>query len=53
VFADDIYPDKRTASYTMMLTAEGESAAGCATSGAGSALWLLLGLPLIWRRRRR
>jgi len=52
VFADDIYPDKRTASYTMMLTSEGEAAAGCATSGIGSALWLLLGLPLIWRRKR-
>jgi hypothetical protein len=52
VFADDIYPDKRMASHEMQLTAEGDAAAGCSTSGLGSALWLLVGLPLVWRRRR-
>ena len=52
VFADDVYPDKRLASHEMQLTSEGEAATGCATSGLGTALWLLVGLPLIWRRRR-
>jgi len=43
------------ADYIMTLFAKDESGGGCSVGGTGSApLWLLvLGLPLVWRRRRR
>jgi len=54
VFADDIYSDKRMASCEFKLISEGEAASGCSTGGLGSlaGLWLVLGLPLVLRRRR-
>jgi hypothetical protein len=51
VFADDLYPEKKTATATFKLTAEGDPVGGgCATVGAGS-LWALLGLALLRRKK--
>ena len=54
VFADDLYPEKNTASVQLTLTAEGEPQSGCATAGAGNltGLWLFAGLALLIRRRQ-
>ena len=55
VFADDLYPEKNTASVKLTLTAEGENqTGGCSTAPAGSGLallGLLLGLAVLRRRR--
>jgi len=55
VFADDLYPEKNTASVQMTLTAEGDNqAGGCSTAGNGGMaglLGLLLGLALVIKRR--
>jgi len=54
-FDDDLYPDKRSASHEVSLTAEGDPVhSGCATAAGSSlaGLWLLFGLGLALRRRR-